>query len=118
MENAPSKLLLIYTGGTIGMIKDYESNALRPFDFENIKERIPELQLVDCQLETISFEKPIDSSDMNPERWARIAEIIEEQYDEHDGFDNLDDVASPEELKAIVMGYSQLAGFTQEDVNR
>ena len=86
MDNAPSKLLLIYTGGTIGMIKDYESNALRPFDFENIKERIPELQLVDCQLETISFEKPIDSSDMNPERWARIAEIIEERYDEYDGF--------------------------------
>jgi L-asparaginase len=68
------------------MIKDYQSNALRPFDFENIKERIPELQLVDCQLETVSFEEPIDSSDMNPNYWRRIAETIEKRYDEHDGF--------------------------------
>lgn len=86
MADRPSKLLLIYTGGTIGMIKDYETNALKAFDFENIKERIPELQLVDCQLETISFEKPIDSSDMTPELWRRIAEIIESRYHENDGF--------------------------------
>lgn len=86
MSAQPSKLLLIYTGGTIGMIKDYETNALKAFDFENIKERIPELQLVDCQLETISFEKPIDSSDMNPDLWRRIADIIETHYEDHDGF--------------------------------
>jgi len=55
MAAHPPKLLLIYTGGTIGMIKDYETNALKAFDFENIKERIPELQLVDCQLETVSL---------------------------------------------------------------
>ena len=86
MADQPSKLLLIYTGGTIGMIKDYETSALRPFDFENIKERIPELQLVDCQLETVSFEQPIDSSDMTPDSWRRIAEIIENHYEDHDGF--------------------------------
>ena len=85
MNNKPN-ILLIYTGGTIGMIKDYETNALKAFDFENIKERIPELQLVDCQLETISFEKPIDSSDMNPDLWRRIADIIETHYEDHDGF--------------------------------
>jgi L-asparaginase len=86
MSDSPSKLLLIYTGGTIGMIKDYETNALKAFDFENIKERIPELQLVDCQLDTVSFEKPIDSSDMTPDLWRRIAEIIESRYADHDGF--------------------------------
>ena len=86
MSDSPSKLLLIYTGGTIGMIKDYETNALKAFDFENIKERIPELQLVDCQVETISFEQPIDSSDMTPDLWRRIAEIIESHYADHDGF--------------------------------
>ena len=86
MAAQPSKLLLIYTGGTIGMIKDYETNALKAFDFENIKERIPELQLVDCQVETISFEQPIDSSDMTPDLWRRIAEIIESHYNEYDGF--------------------------------
>lgn len=86
MADLPSKLLMIYTGGTIGMIKDYETNALQAFDFGNIKERIPELQLVDCQLETISFEQPIDSSDMTPDLWRRIAEIIEFHYTDHDGF--------------------------------
>ncbi len=86
MSHSPSKLLLIYTGGTIGMIKDYETNALKAFDFENIKERIPELQLVDCQVETISFEQPIDSSDMTPDLWRRIAEIIESRYADYDGF--------------------------------
>ena len=79
-------MLLIYTGGTIGMIKDYETNALKAFDFENIKERIPELQLLDCQLETISFPRPIDSSDMTPDLWRRIADIIESHYSDHDGF--------------------------------
>ncbi len=86
MAAQSSKLLLIYTGGTIGMVKDYVTNALKAFDFENIKERIPELQLVDCQLETISFERPIDSSDMTPDLWRRIAEIIETHYGEFDGF--------------------------------
>jgi len=86
MAAHPPKLLLIYTGGTIGMIKDYETNALKAFDFENIKERIPELQLVECQLETVSFERPIDSSDMTPDLWRRIAEIIESRYADQDGF--------------------------------
>ncbi len=85
MAAHPPKLLLIYTGGTIGMIKDYETNALKAFDFENIKEKIPELQLVECQLETISFEEPIDSSDMTPDLWRRIAEI-ESRYADQDGF--------------------------------
>jgi len=68
------------------MIRDYQTNALKAFDFESIRDKIPELQLLDCQLESVSFDKPIDSSDMNPDHWRKIAEIIEESYDDLDGF--------------------------------
>ena len=86
MENKVPDILLIYTGGTIGMVKDYKSNALKPFDFENIKVKIPELKLLDCKIETTAFSSPIDSSDMSPEYWIKIAEIIENRYEDIDGF--------------------------------
>lgn len=86
MKNNIPDILLIYTGGTIGMVKDYKSNALKPFDFENIKGKIPELKLLDCRIETTAFENPIDSSDMSPENWIKIAEIIESRYEDIDGF--------------------------------
>ncbi len=79
-------ILLIYTGGTIGMIKDPNTGSLRAFDFDSILERIPELRLLECNIETISFENPIDSSNMNPKYWVDIAEIIEENYETFDGF--------------------------------
>jgi L-asparaginase len=79
-------ILLIYTGGTIGMIKDSDSGALKAFDFDNILVRIPELRLLDCNIETISFENPIDSSNMNPTYWAEIARMIETNYNVFDGF--------------------------------
>lgn len=79
-------ILLIYTGGTIGMIKDPDTGALRSFDFDNLLIRIPELKLLDCVISTVSFEIPIDSSNMNPEYWIQIAEIIESNYDKCDGF--------------------------------
>jgi L-asparaginase len=81
-----SKILLIYTGGTIGMKKDFETGALRAFNFSKLLQRIPELKQLDCEIETISFEKPIDSSNMNPEKWAKIATIIEDNYTLFDGF--------------------------------
>lgn len=81
-----SKILLIYTGGTIGMKKDFETGALRAFNFSKLLQRIPELKQLDCEIETISFEKPIDSSNMNPEKWAKIATIIEDNYAAFDGF--------------------------------
>lgn len=80
------EILIIYTGGTIGMVKDYETNALRPFDFENLKTKIPELNLLECSLKTKAFEQPIDSSDMSPDYWIAIADIIESNYKETDGF--------------------------------
>ncbi|RZN82059.1 MAG: asparaginase [Winogradskyella sp.] len=79
-------ILLIYTGGTIGMVKDANTGALKAFDFNNLIERIPELQLLDCNIETISFEEPIDSSNINPEYWCIIADNIKDNYKVFDGF--------------------------------
>lgn len=86
MMLSKAKILLIYTGGTIGMKKDFETGALRAFNFSKLLQRIPELKQLDCEIETISFEKPIDSSNMNPEKWARIASIIADNYNSFDGF--------------------------------
>ena len=79
-------ILLIYTGGTIGMVKDFDSGALKAFNFSELLQNIPELKQLDCQIETISFETPIDSSNMNPAKWIKIATIIEENYSKFDGF--------------------------------
>ena len=68
------------------MIKDYETGVLRAFEFENIYHRIPELSHLDCVIDSVSFEKAIDSSDMNPRHWVNIAETIENNYDVYDGF--------------------------------
>jgi len=84
--NTIPNILLIYTGGTIGMIKDFESGALKNFNFDELLSHIPELKLLDCTIETVSFENPIDSSNMRPEYWVQIAEIIKNRYDEFDGF--------------------------------
>jgi len=86
MSTSKPKILLVYTGGTIGMIKDFETGVLRAFDFKNLADNIPELNLLDCEIEAVSFETPIDSSNMNPKYWANIAEIIEDNYDLFDGF--------------------------------
>ena len=86
MPQSKPKILLIYTGGTIGMIKDYETGALKAFDFKKLLKRIPELQLLDCDIDTISFEKPLDSSNITIKDWQNIASIIEEKYEDFDGF--------------------------------
>ena len=80
------RILLIYTGGTIGMIKDYKTKALKAFDFSQIIEKIPELQQLDCSIQSVSFETPIDSSNMNTKYYIDIVEIIEEHYTDVDGF--------------------------------
>lgn len=85
MNNKPA-ILLIYTGGTIGMVKDFKTGALRAFNFDQLVERIPELHLLECSIETYSFEVPIDSSDMRPEMWVQMASVIEENYKKFDGF--------------------------------
>ena len=80
------KILLIYTGGTIGMVKDYKTNALKAFNFDHLYDKIPELNQLQCDIETVSFQQPIDSSNMNTSYWVDIVEIIERYYDQKDGF--------------------------------
>ena len=68
------------------MIKDYKTNALKAFNFERIKDKIPELNLLDCSIRTIAFETPIDSSNMQADHWVNIVDIIEDNYNKADGF--------------------------------
>lgn len=81
-----TKILLIYTGGTIGMQKDFETGALKAFNFAKLLQRVPELKLLDCSIETISFDDPIDSSNISPKSWVAIAEVIGQNYAAFDGF--------------------------------
>jgi L-asparaginase len=81
-----ASVLLIYTGGTIGMIEDEVTGALKSFDFQRLRQYVPELNRLKFNIDTIQFEIPIDSSDMNPDKWKKIVRIIEEHYDQYDGF--------------------------------
>ena len=80
------KVLLIYTGGTIGMEKDYETGSLRAFDFGNIFQKLPEMKLIECEVDVHPFKKPLDSSDMGTKEWKIIAKLIGKNYDLYDGF--------------------------------
>ena len=83
--NKPS-ILLLYTGGTIGMMEDPETGTLSAFDFDHLYEQIPELARIDAKLEAVSLDEPIDSSDMSPAIWKRIAKQIFEAYSQYHGF--------------------------------
>lgn len=80
------KVLIIYTGGTIGMEKDYETNSLRAFDFNHIFNIIPEMNLLECEVSVHQFSEPLDSSDVGPEEWKEIAQLIEKNHHLFDGF--------------------------------
>ena len=79
-------ILLIYTGGTIGMFKDPVKGTLKPLDFTKIWKQVPEIKNLGFSIESVSFAPPIDSSDIQPDTWTRIAQIIEENYQNFDGF--------------------------------
>lgn len=81
-----SSILLIYTGGTIGMKQDPETGALMPFNFNEILEEVPELKKFGCKIDTFSFEPPIDSSDIRTDFWIEIAKLIQKNYSLYDGF--------------------------------
>jgi L-asparaginase len=81
-----TKIFVIYTGGTIGMIRDPDTGVLIPFTFEQIIENVPELRRMNYELTVHSFDPIIDSSDMTPEIWAELAILIENNYEDHDGF--------------------------------
>lgn len=81
-----SAVLIIYTGGTLGMTYDASGQHLRPFDFSQILEKVPELSQVACELTVISLPEIIDSSNIQPHHWIEIAQIIKENYANYDGF--------------------------------
>lgn len=81
-----TKILIIYTGGTIGMVNNPMTGALIPFDFEQIQQNVPELARLNYDLAVHSFDPIMDSSNMNPVIWAQLAEIIQDTYQEYDGF--------------------------------
>ena len=81
-----ASILIIYTGGTIGMIHNTDTGALESFNFDHLLKHVPELKQLNINIDAITFDPPIDSSDMEPELWSRIVTIIEENYDSYDGF--------------------------------
>ena len=81
-----SSILLIYTGGTIGMKEDPSIQALRPFDFSQILAEVPELRKFAYKIDAVTFDPLIDSSDIEPDNWITLVRHIEERYDDYDGF--------------------------------
>ena len=81
-----TKLLLIYTGGTIGMINDPKSGSLKPFSLEDLISHVPEIKLFNYTLDSYTFDPLIDSSDIQPEMWIKMSQIIKEKYEQYDGF--------------------------------
>lgn len=81
-----TRILIVYTGGTIGMIEDPATKALVPFNFDHLIDNVPKIKMLDFDIDHYQFGKPIDSSDMDPAHWDEIAHVIEERYDDYDGF--------------------------------
>jgi L-asparaginase len=81
-----TKILIIYTGGTVGMIYDEKTTALRPIGFNEIRNNLPELYRMGIDFYVYAFNPPMDSSDMNTETWSELASIIEDRYERYDGF--------------------------------
>lgn len=79
-------ILIIYTGGTIGMAVNPETNLLEPYNFDYLIKNVPKLKHLNYDLDYFQFEKPIDSSAINPGHWDIIARVIEENYEHYDGF--------------------------------
>jgi len=85
-DRKDTSILLIYTGGTIGMIHDPQTGSLIPIDFNHITYHVPELDKFGFNLESVSFNPVKDSSNIDPEVWIKMAETIEENYEKYDGF--------------------------------
>ena len=84
--NRTNKVLLIYTGGTIGMGHNRRTGALEPLDFSHLVDNVPEFKLIPTEVDTYQFDPPIDSSDMTPLRWKQLVRIVSDRYDDYDGF--------------------------------
>jgi L-asparaginase len=79
-------ILIIYTGGTIGMITMPDKESLTPFNFEEIRKHVPEIEKYGHKLTAVTIHPAVDSSDIKPATWIKIAELIRDTYEEHDGF--------------------------------
>ncbi len=86
MLDHKASVLLIYTGGTIGMTENPETGMLESFDFSHLKEQVPELKRFKFKIDNIQFDPPIDSSDMELGGWQKLVRIIEKNYERYDGF--------------------------------
>ncbi|NJN43178.1 MAG: asparaginase [Flammeovirgaceae bacterium] len=84
-DKANARVMIIYTGGTFGMVRD-SSGVLIPLDFSQIVEHLPTLRNLFLDLTVVSFDQPIDSSDIDPNHWIEISRIIKEHYNDQDGF--------------------------------
>lgn len=80
------RIQIIYTGGTIGMIEDQATKRLVPFDFNHLIDNVPKIKMLDYHIDHVQFRHPIDSSNMDPSRWAELARMIERGYADYDGF--------------------------------
>ena len=85
-KSSQTAVLLIYTGGTIGMKEDPADGTLRPFDFSGILEEVPELRKFAVKIDSYTFNPLIDSSDVEPSLWQALARLIRDRYDDYDGF--------------------------------
>ncbi len=83
---ARPKIMIIYTGGTIGMIENPVTHSLHPFDFTHLIDNVPKIKKLDYEINNIQFHPPIDSANMDPERWVEIARSIADNYADYDGF--------------------------------
>ncbi len=81
-----ANILLIYTGGTIGMIENPETGALESFNFQHLKDNMPELKKLGHTISTLQFDPPMDSSEMGSDSWKKLVKIIADNYHLYDGF--------------------------------
>lgn len=86
MKKVKTSILIIYTGGTIGMIQDPVTGFYSPYNFQNIADEVPEIKKFCYNFSFIEFNKPVDSSNITPASWIKLATIIKENYNKFDGF--------------------------------
>ena len=86
MIDVNADVLLIYTGGTIGMIENIETGALEPFNFNHLRSNVPEMKRLNFHVDTYIFDPLIDSSEISPEKWREMVEVVKTNYDKYDGF--------------------------------
>ena len=86
MIDVNAHVLLIYTGGTIGMIENMETGALEPFNFSHLRSNVPEMKRLNFHVDTYIFDPLIDSSEISPVKWCEMVQVVKANYNNYDGF--------------------------------